>query len=171
MPAPGNRAMNKLIIVVLIICAAVFGLRTYRNVLNPEVIVNPVYAEVRIRGDSPRGPLELVTFAKTVDQEDCLRGIHVLEGVLTPQVRESCPTCAVAKSECTPELPLRYAKLFDDEPTSVTYFSFARGARTEREFRMVVWGVTAEESDQFCNTLLPRFQKKHIGAVKCIRPH
>lgn len=160
----------KKIIFILACIGGGFGWLHVLQKQNPKVITDPVYGEVRIQGNSPGGTFEMAMFAQAADQEDCRRGVRMLEGILTPQVQDTCPTCAVTKSECKPELAPRYAKLFADEPTSVTYVSFARGDATERELRMVFWGVTAAESTRLCEALLPNFQKTHKGAVKCIYP-
>lgn len=160
----------KKIVFALAIIAGGFGWLRVLQQRNPEVIANPVYAEVRVTADAPRGPIEMVIFSKTVDQEECQRKIHVLGGALPPEILDNCPTCKVVKSECKPELAPRYARLFDDEPSFVTYVSFARGGWTEREFRMIFWGVTAAESAQLCDALRPRAQKMRTGAVKCIHP-
>ena len=62
----------------------------------------------------------------------------------------------------------RYAKLFDNEPTFVTYLSMARGDRRERETRLLYWGVSMEESDKVCDEV-SKMQSRRKGAVTCVR--
>lgn len=166
--------MKKIIIVILVIGAANYFWRQHKQqgqdglAQNPEVIVNPVYAEARMTMESPGRSVEGVMIAKTADQSDCQKHIQLLERQLAKQIPDVCPTCKLQSSECKAELPSRYAKLFDNVPTHVTYLSFARGDRSEREFRLIYWGVTAQESDGLCEGV-SEAQKGRKGAVTCVR--
>jgi hypothetical protein len=160
----------KKIIIALAMIGGGFGWLHVLQKRNPEVIAKPVYGEFRVKGDTPGGDIEAVMFVKAVDQQECQEGMRVLGGPLPPELKDGCPTCRIVKAECKPELAPRYARLFDDQPSFVTYVSIARGARTEREYRMIFWGVTAAESAQLCDAFQPELQKKRKGAVKCIHP-
>ena len=130
----------------------------------PEVIENPVYAEIRLNLEGNGRQLEGVIFGKTTNEADCKNNLEVFES-LAPK---ACPICKIAKSECKTELAPRYTKFFDNTPSSVTYLSLARGEPAERELRMIFWGVTLEESNKLCDAV-PGLQKGWKGAVKCVR--
>lgn len=134
----------------------------------PEAMSGPVYADVRIKAEMPAGAFEFVMFAHAADQADCQVGIAILRDSLTPEIMKKCPKCAIVKSECTPHLVPRYAKLFDNEPGSVSYISVGRGIEAERELRIIFWGLTAEQSDKFCTDLVPQLQMSNRGHVRCI---
>jgi hypothetical protein len=70
-------------------------------------------------------------------------------------------------SECSSVLDSRDLKLFDNQPTFVNYVSASPGASSEREVRLVFWGVTAQEGDLMCGEL-PRLQDRWHGKVTCI---
>jgi hypothetical protein len=156
--------MKKIIVVLLIVGAAVFFWQRKQQAQNPDVIANRVYAEMRIKMALPGREIEGVMLGKTADQADCQKHTQELERVTTA----ACPTCKVQTSECKTELATRYTKFFDNTPTTITYLSLARGAPTEREFRVIYWGISLEESDKLC-AIAPAFQKGRKGAVTCVR--
>jgi hypothetical protein len=157
--------MKKIVVILLIVCAGYyFWQRQHQQAQGPDVIANPVYAEMRIKMAFPGREVEGVMLGKTADQADCQKHTQELERVTTT----ACPTCKVQTSECKTELASRYTKFFDNVPSTVTYLSLARGDRAEREFRVIYWGVTLAESDKLCE-IAPAFQKGRKGAVTCIR--
>jgi hypothetical protein len=160
--------MKKIIMLVLVVAAASYFWQRSKQTQGPEVISNPVYAEARVKMDFPGRSVEGVMLAKTADEADCQKHIQILERQLESLAASVCPTCKLQSSQCKAELPNRLAKLFDNTPTSVTYLSLARGERSEREFRVIYWGVTADESDRLCGAV-SQFQKGRKGAVTCIR--
>ncbi len=164
--------MKKIIIFLLIVAAAYYFLQRYHKAhdvdLDPEVIVNPVYAEARVKFETPGRTVDGVMLMQTVDQADCQKQSHALERYLKESQASICPTCKLQPSECKTELEPRYLKLFDNKTSSVTYLSLPRGDRSERELRLIYWGVTLEESDRLCSAL-PAFQKGRKGVVTCVR--
>ncbi|OYT88824.1 MAG: hypothetical protein CFE43_20500 [Burkholderiales bacterium PBB3] len=112
---------------------------------------------------------EQVFFAKTVDDADCKKySKNVIDDLQKKQAHDSAGQWVVKLSECKPDLAPRYAKLFDNEPTFVTYLSMARGERRERETRLLYWGVSVDESDRVCDSV-SKLQNGRKGAVTCIR--
>ncbi len=164
--------MKKIIIFLLIIGAGYHlwqrNRQTLDDKLNPEAIANPVYAETRVKMEFPGRSAEAIMFAKTVDQADCQKLVQTMERQLESQMQSVCPACKAPTSECKAELAPRYARLFDDAPAAVTYVSMARGQRSEREHRLIYWGVSVAESDRLCD-MLPGFQKGRKGTVTCVR--
>jgi hypothetical protein len=114
--------------------------------------------------------IEQVIFAKTVDQADCKKYSQNTLGQISRRDEALNPGRGwkVQSSECKTELTPRYAKLFDNEPASLTYLSIARGDRYEREVRLIYWGVTLEESDKVCDGV-SQMQIGYKGTVRCIR--
>jgi hypothetical protein len=63
---------------------------------------------------------------------------------------EACPTCTLTPAKCQAQLPVRYARLFNDEPIPSTYLSASAGKADERDGRMVVFGLTDREGEAIC---------------------
>jgi hypothetical protein len=167
--AAKNQTMKKIIIILLIAGGAFyFSKRNPKEAQAPDVISNPVYAETRVKLNLPGSSVEGVMLGKTADDADCKKQIDMLEKQLARQTQNVCPTCTFQPSQCKSELAPRYAKLFDNQPTHVTYISLDRGDPAERETRFIYWGVTVEQSNNLCN-VIPEFQKGRKGNVKCIR--
>jgi len=70
-------------------------------------------------------------------------------------------------SECKAVLDARSAKLFDNIATYVNYVSATPAAPSEREVRMIFWGITADEGDIMCSEI-PRWQQRWTGRMTCI---
>ena len=165
--------MRNLIIFIIIVGAGIFFYKKYFD--KPEAmgeITQPVYAEAHmtIEGKDRRGSgsrsIEAVTYMAAADEEDCQKQLEELKHSFDNRF---CPggTCELQKSECKSELLPRYKRLFDNQPTSLTYISFARGGPEEREARLIFWGISVEESESLC-AMVPAIQKKFKGKVSCV---
>lgn len=166
--------MKKIVIFLLILGAAKFLLQWRQQSvdasLNPEVISHPVYAEVHMSLDARDRSFEQVWLAETVDQMDCEKySQETLKQLFERQASDDAGKWQVQSSECKTELAPRYAGLFDNEPSFLTYLSMDRGDRHEREVRLIYWGLTLDESDRVCNGV-SKLQSNRKGAVTCIRP-
>lgn len=160
----------KNILVVLIVLAAAGYLwkQNHQKSLAPEVLANPVYAEARVKMNIQGRDIEGVMLGKTVDQADCQKNIDTLTRHVEEESPKFCPSCTVhVTSECKAELAPRYAILFDDQPTHVAYIRFAQGDPSEREYRLIYWGLTVPESERLCGAS-SRFQQGRKGAVSCV---
>jgi hypothetical protein len=131
----------------------------------PAVIKDPVYAEMHVNVTVQGRTLEQVIFVKMASYSECEKDRDQLERLFG---KTGLPT-TVKSADCTRQLTPRQLALFDDQPTSVTYLSIARGARAEREIRMIVWGVSVAESNLLCDSMLRSSDSKHQGKVSCIR--
>lgn len=164
--------MKKLIIFLLIAAAAKYGWDRYQLALEkakaPDVFTNPVYAVVRFKLQFQGRSFDEVVFAQTRDPVDCQSySKMIINQAERPDQKGLSWT--LQSSECKTELEPRYAKLFDNQPTSVTYLSLGRGGRDERETRVIYWNITVEESDRACSGV-SQMQAGHgrKGAVRCI---
>jgi hypothetical protein len=102
-------------------------------------------------------------FGAMASDEDCHdRAMRVWEKVI------GCPECTLKQSECTAQLDQRYARLFTDTAIHSTYLSFTRGSRFERDGRMVIYGLTADEGTAVCEPLKVEFKKNYTGRVECV---
>ena len=52
--------------------------------------------------------------------------------------------------------------------TSVSYVAANRGSRFERDARMIVWGLTKNESATFCSYMIGVMSEKYSGRLNCI---
>jgi len=132
-----------------------------------QVISHPIYAEARVKMDTSSSSIEGVMLAQTTDQADCEKHVRIMEQRLTSSA-SICPTCKLQTPECKAELAPRYVKIFENKPAAVDYLSLARGDPSEREIRLIYWGVTVEQSDKLCSAV-SEFQKTRKGAVTCVR--
>lgn len=161
--------MMKFIFIVIVVGAAIhLYLRHQQSVLNPEVIANPVYAEIHMTLDAQNRAFEQVLFAQTVNQDDCKKHSDEVRKFFDHETSPGDLRWKIKSSECKAELSKRYAQLFENEPTFVTYLSMARGVPKEREMRLIYWGVSVAESDKVCDGV-SQLQKQRKGAVTCIR--
>jgi hypothetical protein len=141
------------------------GFYAYQHLLGPAEIVNPVFAEIRVIMDVGGREIEAVVFGKAVDDADCRqRGERVKNNL-----EANCNYCVSKSIECKAELALRYARFFDDEPSSATYLSVNRSSRGERDVRLILWGLTGAEGDAVCDQMKQIFAKIHGGPMKCVR--
>jgi hypothetical protein len=129
---------------------------------------DPVYAEIRLRAEVHDRTFNLVILGKAFDQTDCQAiSKDLLDRMQTRQNQGGPFEWQLVSSECKQVLDSRDARLFDNKPTFVNYLSASPGASTERETRMVFWGVTAQEGDKICG-LIPQWQERWKGALTCI---
>jgi hypothetical protein len=168
---PGaKRPMKLLIVLVLAVAGGAYiytkGKDRRQDALNPEVIANPVYAEIRLSLDAGGRAFEMVLLAQTTGDAECNSATTGL-GLIKRQVEAS--QWKIKSTECKAALAPRYEAMFEGRPTHLTYLSIARGARTEREMRMINWGLSAGESDKLCDAMAAEMQRSLKGAVTCIR--
>lgn len=130
-------------------------------------ITNPVYAEARMKLEAGGNSIEGVMMAQTIDQADCERQVSQLKQHLSG-FANVCPTCKMQAPECKTDIAPQYTRLFDNKPTSLTYLSMARGQPSEREMRLIYWGISVDQSDKLCSAV-PNFQKSRKGVVSCVR--
>ena len=166
----GDSSLKKLGVFVLVVVAVFFFLRDRANQAPPEVITDPVYAELRVRASASGASFDQTILVKTIDQVDCKGIRESLEKVYGPDAAKAGQQWQVQSSECKTELAPRNARLFEDEPASLTYLSMARGNRLERESRIITWGISVEQSNMLCDALAKSEISRRKGAVTCIRP-
>lgn len=165
--------MKQLILLLILIALAKFGWDYQKanvdSAKNPDVITNPVYAEVRVTFAAQNREFEAVLLAQTVDDLDCKSYTGVsLEKALGPQNAGGGVSWRMKSAECKTQLTARNAKLFENKPTFANYISMARGRPDEREVRLIYWGLTANESQLVCS-FVPVLQENWKGSVSCIK--
>ena len=131
---------------------------------DPSTITNPVYAEVRFGAQIHDRSFTMVALAKTFDQNDCKRMTDDLVG----RMQSGQEVWQLISSDCKSMLDTRSARLFDNKPTFVNYVSASPGSSSEREERLLFWGVTAQEGELVCNEKT-RLQNNWKGTVTCVR--
>jgi hypothetical protein len=136
----------------------------YSRMTKPAEIENPVYVEIRIGMAVANRQLDFVLFGKMADADDC----RTLADRTWGKIIASCPTCTLKVSSCKAKLEPRYARLFDDEPINTAYLRFSSSDPGERDGRMVIWGVTADEGNAVCEDIRAGFAKNYKGAVACV---
>ena len=166
--------MKKLIVFLLVIGGLYYvGKSSQWNLLgmlgrDPKAISNPVYAVMRFRTEFQDRSIDMVSLTKTFDQEDCRNGSDkVVDRMLRYQHPDGGLLWQLVSSECKAVLDARSAKLFDNIPTYVNYVSATPGAASEREVRLIFWGLTADEGDVMCGEI-PRWQQRWTGTLTCI---
>lgn len=157
--------MKNLVILAVLGAAGFFGYRHFQQ-QDPEVIANPVYAEIRVTMDVGGREIEAAVFGKSVDEADCRKRA----ARVSDNLKENCKYCISKSIECKADLAPRYAKFFDDAPSTSTYLSVDRAHRGQRDMRLIFWGLTLEEGNAVCDQMIPIFTKIHSGPMKCVRP-
>lgn len=165
--------MKKLLIVVALIAAGWGALQKYRamhaETSDPTEITAPVYTEMRVLLSQNGREWEMVVFEASADEAECQRsGSEFIQGFLGAPKAGISDRLSVKSHECKRELPARYQRLFDNQPSSLTYLSLARGTAQEREIRVIYWGLSVDESHAVCS-LVPSTQAMRKGPVSCIR--
>ena len=154
----------KLIVVVILLAAASYFGYQHLEASGPRDITDPVFAEIRIDMNAGGRELNLVLFGKMADEQDC----RTRAAIVWSKTISGCKECEFNVSNCLEELAPRYAKLFEDQQIQSTYLSFTRGNREERDGRMVIYGLTADEGNMVCEVARAQFQREYTGQVTCI---
>jgi hypothetical protein len=158
--------MKVFLILVVLAVAGYFG---YQH-LNadegaaPDVIEHPVYADVRLDMNVAGRELQFALFGKMASTADCAQRSNFVWG----KVVKGCKDCIQRASVCKTELEPRYQRLFDNTAIHSTYISFTRGSPYERDGRMVIFGLTADEGDTICEQILANFRTDYIGKIECV---
>lgn len=156
--------MKFLFVLIAVAAVAYFVYDRGQAALNPEVIETPVYAELRMGTRVQGRDIDMVLFGEMASTEDCQeRSSRVWQKLI-----DGCKECTIALSSCKASLEPRHRRLFDDAPTHSTYLSFKRGNRFERNGRMIVYGLTGEESNTVCQAIKNNFQTRYEGTVSCV---
>ncbi len=132
----------------------------------PLVIEEPAYAQMRASVDIQGREIEMAVFVRSAGMAEC----DAKTRDTWADVLESCPTCKLHEPECRERLAPRYARLFDDVPIPSAYLSAKAGNATERDGRIVVYGLTDEEGVIVCGMLRKEIAKRYQGALNCIAP-
>jgi hypothetical protein len=160
-PSLLDEIMKKLFVFAV---AGVLGFFVYQHLLGPAEIVNPVFAEIRVKIDVSGREIEAAIFGKMANDADCRQRAERVRDNLDA----NCKNCASKSIECKASLAPRYAKFFDDTPSSATYLSVTRSSRSERDVRLILWGLTGAEGDAVCDQMKLVFAKIHSGPMKCV---
>ncbi len=150
--------------------SAIAGWSRYKEFRHPNEIAEPVYAELHVKLDIGNRSLEQVMLVKTADMTECGRARSELESGAGVVVANTGKALKVSSSDCFRELTPRQAGLFENLPADVTYLSMVRGTGLEREVRVIVWGISIEESNIICDGLAKSERPRRQGAVTCVRP-
>jgi len=157
----------KFLIVLIALGAVAYVAHGRWQAMNPDVIESPVYAEFRMHMRIQDRDIDTVLFGEMASDEDCQERAQRLWQKLI----DDCKECTLTLSSCRTDLEPRYQRLFDDAPIHSTYLSFKRGNRFERNGRMVVYGLTGDEGDMVCQTILKQFKTRYAGMVNCVNGH
>jgi hypothetical protein len=158
--------MKRLLVIALIAAAGYFGWQKFAGHGGPPApIKNPVYGEVRVTAEVQGREIDMALFIRAQDDADCRgRASTSWNGAL-----EGCPTCSMqATTKCQAQLPPRYARLFNDESIPSTYLSATAGDSTERDGRLVVYGLTDEEGKALCEVIRTSILKRYHGTAHCV---
>ncbi len=164
--------MKKFIILILILAAGGYFYQHRKPAAEStsfSPIEKPFYTEARVKMNIQGHELEALLISEAADELDCMKQRDAAEKYMKQAMASLCHNnCALEHVVCKPELEVRYAKLFNNEPTFLTYMRLARGTKDEREMRIIYWGLTVAQSDTICDAV-PQFQKGRKGTVSCIR--
>jgi len=127
---------------------------------------NPVYAEIRIVQPVGGRELEMVYLGKMANENECNQRAEEMMNTFMG----GCKNCNAKSTECKSVLSPRYEAMFDNTPMAgVTYLSISAADVSEREGRLIFWGLTAAESRMVCQGMLERTNKRKKGVASCIQ--
>ncbi|MEN6585810.1 MAG: hypothetical protein ABFE02_07195 [Sulfuricella sp.] len=152
-------------ILFVIAALGVLGFFGYRHQQEPTEVVNPVFVEIRVALDADGREIEAAVFGKTLGEADCQQRARIIK----EHLEANCKYCVSKSIECKAALAPRNAKFFDDTPSNVTYLSLNHSRNTERDVRLVFWGLTGAEGDAVCDRMKLIFEKIHSGPMQCVR--
>lgn len=160
--------MKKLLVIIAIGLIAYMGYQKYqRGPFNASgSSERSVYGEMRVSTVIEGRELEMALFVRIPDKDECqARARQQWEDVL-----KDCPGCTLKPIKCSDSLSPRYARLFDDVPIPSYYLSLTHGMPTERDGRLVVYGLTDREGAILCDQMRTVILKKYHGTGTCIAP-
>jgi hypothetical protein len=159
--------VKALLIVLLIGVAGYFGYQHLKNdeLAAPDVIEDPVYADVRVDAHVAGRDLQLALFGKMSSQADC----ELRSALVWTKFLSSCKECVQRTSICKAQLEPRYQRLFDNVAIPSTYISVTRGSKYERDGRIVIFGLTADEGDAICEQTIANFKSSYAGTIECVK--
>lgn len=158
--------MKGLLVLIVLAVVGYFAWQHFNKSADaaPDVIEDPVYSDIRLDMHVAGRDIQFALFGKMAGQEDCDRRAKRVWG----KVIEGCKECVQQTAVCKTELEPRYQRLFDNTAIHSTYISFTRGADTERDGRMVIFGLTADEGDAICDQTISRFNSNYAGKIECV---
>ena len=159
--------MKTLLVLIVLGIAGYYGYQHFATDDEdaPDVIETPVYADVRLDMQIAGRDLQFALFGRMASQEDCEKRSNTIWG----KVIEGCQECVQRTATCNAKLEPRYDRLFANTAIHSTYLSFTRGSPQERDGRMVIFGLTADEGDAVCAQILQRFSSNFTGKIECIK--
>ena len=180
--------MFKILLLVAVIVGVGFHIAKDHKMkkLNPEVIDKPVYLHIGLKRVDQQRTVDGVFLVQAASQDDCeghatyvMKGFRAaLEMVEKEHARMVAaappgtgepipkpPTISFADHKCEETPTTRNARLFENSPTHVTFLSASRSKRTERETRMIFWGISVQESTDLCNAMIKRYPPNRATCV------
>jgi hypothetical protein len=156
--------MKKWIVLLLLIGGGYYAYQQRQDPTNPETIAAPVFAEIRVGIEIPSRSLDMVMFGAMANEEDC----RTRTQIVWEKVISGCAQCSFQVNDCKNQLPARYAKLFSNTQIASTYLSMTRGSKYERDARLVIYGLTAQEGNAVCEQMKQQFATRYTGKLECI---
>jgi hypothetical protein len=112
----------------------------------------PAFSEARVKFASPSREIEMVLVGEKPTAAEC--DAHSRTYRLPAICTSGALTCQITKVECSDAIGDRYRNMLAQQPSVTHYAHFRRKAgETERSFALVAWGLTAEESQQVCESM------------------
>ena len=156
--------MKNLFVLVLIGAVGWFAWREYAHGGGPLTITDPVYGEMRATITEQNREIEMAMFVRMESESVCRS--HARE--VAQNILRDCPTCSLQPAKCQASLPSRYARLFSDVAIASPYLSLTAGRSTERDGRLVVYGLTDKEGVDLCELLRVKIKERYLGETHCV---
>ncbi len=157
--------MKGLLVVIVLGVIGWFAYQKYAGGGGSPVIEDPVFGEIRVTQQIQSREIEMALFVRASSDNDChTRAQESWKGALS-----ACPTCVFQPVKCQKELPARYARLFDDVPIPSTYLSATAAKKTERDGRLVIYGLTDAEGVQLCELVRSQIGERYAGTTHCVK--
>jgi hypothetical protein len=156
--------MKNLFLLCLMVALGWFAWKRFGHGGAPLVIEHPIYGEMRAGTTIANRDIEMAIFVRMESESLC----HSQAEVVARDVLRDCPSCTLQPAKCQATLPPRYARMFDDVPIASPYVSMTAANSSERDARLVVYGLTDAEGQSVCEVMRAKVKERYTGEAHCV---
>jgi hypothetical protein len=153
----------KIFLAIVFLLGLGFYIFRYHMPIETE-ITDPHYFETRIKFEQKGHEIEMVAITMMHSYEDCKTNRKIAWTDSFEKVGE-----VTASTGCRMDLPQKYKKLFDNQRTSASYLAFDKGQASERDIRVLIYGVPASHVYQACQEIISHAKGDYKGDVYCVK--
>ncbi len=124
------------------------------------------YVEGRLHVSAGGRDVDMIAFIRLRAWDDCEEASSKMMDAVTGD----CPECTFEVKDCRNELSSRYARLFEKKPARLPYLSYDAADATERDIRLITWGLNQQEASLACAMMVESLQEIAKNQPVCVAP-